>query len=142
MLPQALIDEIASVARRIPQWEKVLAERADSVWLAFVDSELVAFADGGSARTREEGCDGQLFGIYSLQSAQRKGAGRGLVQRVFADLRNRGFSSARVEVLRQNNNAIAFYERLGARHSRDVEITLMQEVAIESVYVWSDLTSA
>ena len=43
-----------------------------------LDGEVVGFADGGKAREPNDGCSGQLYSIYLLHTAQRRGFGRAL----------------------------------------------------------------
>jgi ribosomal protein S18 acetylase RimI-like enzyme len=137
-----LIAEFANCERRLPGWVRTLEEGASIVWVALVDERVVGFAAGGSARTQEEGCDGQLLGIYLLQSAQRAGIGSALASSVFDDLLDSGYRAVRVELFKGNQPAADFYKRLGARFAREAPFEMMGASFIEEIYVWLDLRAA
>ena len=139
LIPDHIIEVWSDLEKRTQGWREIIATRAETLWLADQDDDVVGFADGGVAREPNDGFSGQLFGIYLLKSAQRRGVGRALVGHVFDDLRAKGYSSARVEVLATNSPAIRFYQGLGARYVRDVPVEMMGETLIESVYGWNRL---
>jgi ribosomal protein S18 acetylase RimI-like enzyme len=133
------IAEFASYDRRLPGWIRILSERPDTVWVALMNDEVVGFADCGPARTREEGCDGQLFGIYLFERAQRRGIGEALVRRGLDDLLTRGFFSVRIEVFKGNTPAINFYKKLGAHYVREAPFEMMGKTFVEEIFVWTDI---
>jgi ribosomal protein S18 acetylase RimI-like enzyme len=139
LIADHVIDAWTDIERRTDGWRRIINDRPETLWLATRDGEVVAFADGGVAREPNDGVAGQLFGIYLLADAQRRGIGRELVSHVFSDLRRCGFGSARVEVLKGNLPAIRFYEKLGARLVRETPFEMMGETMIELVYVWDEL---
>jgi ribosomal protein S18 acetylase RimI-like enzyme len=141
LIPQHVIESWADIGKRIDGWRAIVRERPETLWLAELNGNVVGFADGGKAREPNDGCDGQLFGIYLLASAQRRGIGRQLVAKVFADLQAKNYASARVEVLKGNAPAIAFYQLLGATFVREAPFEMMGESLTEWVYVWRVLPS-
>ena len=141
LIPDAVIEYWADLEQRTAGWRTIVSERPQTLWLAELDGRVVGFADGGKAREPNDGCDGQLFGIYLLAAAQRQGIGQQLVARVFADLRAQKFTSVRVEVLRGNLPAISFYERLGATLVREAPCEMMGHSMTEIIYVWRQLPS-
>lgn len=132
----------SDLEKRTTGWRKIIATRPQTLWLSDQNGEVVGFADGGAAREPNDGFSGQLFGIYLLSYAQRQGIGRALVAQVFDDLRAKGYSSARVEVLATNSPAIRFYQGLGARYVHDIPFEMMGETLVESVYGWDSLLVA
>ena len=147
LIPDAVITAWADLDQRTEGWQRIIHERPETLWLAvldggvvgFADGGVVGFADGGKARLPNDNCDGQVFGIYLLASAQRRGIGRQLVAKVFADLRANHYTSARVEVLKGNTPAILFYEQLGATFVREAPFQMLGESLVEWIYVWRTL---
>ncbi len=139
LIPDHVIDAKSDPEKRTHGWRKSIATQPETLWLADQNGEVVGFADGGIAREPNDGFSGQLFGIYLLKSAQRKGFGRALVGHVFDDLQAKGHTCARVEVLATNLPAIRFYQGLGAHYVRNVPFEMMGETLIESVYGWDRL---
>ncbi|MFS8522690.1 MAG: GNAT family N-acetyltransferase [Micromonosporaceae bacterium] len=98
-----------------------------STLVAVDDGRVVGFATYGPYRRQEEegqGLDptvGEVLAIYVEQAYQGRGAGRALMDRAVADLRDRGLDTVRLWVLEENSPARRFYERYGyvadgARH--------------------------
>lgn len=139
LIPDAVITAWADLDQRIEGWQRIIHERPETLWLAVLDGAVVGFADGGKARVPNDDCGGQVFGIYLLASAQRRGIGRQLVANVFADLRANHYTSARVEVLKGNTPAILFYEQLGATFVREARFQMEHVSLTELVYVWRQL---
>ncbi|MBL8309855.1 MAG: GNAT family N-acetyltransferase [Burkholderiales bacterium] len=136
-----VIDAWTDVERRYVGWSRIIAERPETLWLAVTNNEVVGFADGGAARDRNDGFAGQLYSIYLIAEAQRRGIGEGLVALVFDDLNRAGLRSARVEVLKGNQPAICFYKKLGASLVREAPHDITGEPMTELVYGWRSLPS-
>jgi ribosomal protein S18 acetylase RimI-like enzyme len=139
LIPDEVIESWADLGKRTAGWRTIVNERPQTLWLAALNGRVVGFADGGEAREPNDGCDGQLFGIYLLAAAQRQGIGQQLVAKVIADLRAANYTSARVEVMKGNLPAIAFYERLGAKPVREAPFEMMGHSLIEIIYRWTEL---
>jgi GNAT superfamily N-acetyltransferase len=58
-------------------------------------------------------CCGELYAIYLLPDAWRRGGGTALCMGALEALRHRGLNTVTLWVLRQNGPARAFYERMG-----------------------------
>ena len=141
LIPDHVIEAWCDLEKRTKGWREIIATRRATLWLADQNDQVVGFADGGVAREPNDGFSGQLFGIYLLKSVQRQGVWRALVGHVFDDLRAKGYSNARVEVLATNSTAIRFYQGLGARYVRDVPFEMMGETLVERVYGWDRLSA-
>jgi ribosomal protein S18 acetylase RimI-like enzyme len=80
---------------------------------------------------------GELYGIYLLESHQRRGIGRGLLQAIVERLAEAGLRSLVVWVLTDNRSR-GFYEALGGELIRRGQ-TEIGGLALEKVaYGWSD----
>lgn len=130
-----------SIERRIAQWNESLANPQNQyhrVFVAEVGGEISGFAGYGSEREADPVYLGELYAIYILQSAHRKGIGRRLVNAVAQDLMAQGITSMLVWVL-ADNPARGFYERLGGFYLREKAIEIGGRNLIEVAYGWKDI---
>lgn len=140
IIPDAVLDRL-SVDGRLAQWRRSLSDPQDACHRAFVgevDGKVLGFASYGSEREADPIYRGELFAIYIMRSAHRKGLGRGLVTAVARDLLEMGLSSMLVWVLEQNP-ARGFYERLGGVYLREKPIEIGGTPLREVAYGWDDL---
>jgi ribosomal protein S18 acetylase RimI-like enzyme len=141
ILPDSLLNGL-SMEGREAMWRGLLdaPEPSSSITLVGCDAsnKVAGFISGGKERTGQLGCDGEIYAIYLLDEAQRKGLGAQLVGQLARDLAVRGFSSMAVWVLALNP-ARRFYERLGAELIGQQEIELGGQTFIEVAYGWKSL---
>jgi ribosomal protein S18 acetylase RimI-like enzyme len=121
------------------RWKRVIAERTSKVYVAEDEGEVVGFSSGGRERAGEKGYEGELYAIYVLDSAQRRGFGRELVRATVSGLRELGLDNMIIWVLRDNQPARAFYERLGGVYVRAQPITIGLTTLEEVSYGWRRL---
>jgi ribosomal protein S18 acetylase RimI-like enzyme len=121
------------------RWKRVIVEGTSKVYVAEDGGIVVGFASGGRERAGEEGYEGELYAIYLLEHAQRRGFGRELVRAAVGGLRELGLSDMIIWVLRDNQAARAFYERLGGRYVRSQPITIGPATTEEVSYGWRRL---
>lgn len=121
------------------RWRRVITEGASKVYVAEDAGEVVGFASGGRERAGETGYEGELYAIYVVDSAQRRGFGRELVRATVEGLRELGFDDMIIWVLRDNQPARAFYERLGGVYVRAQPITIGLDTIEEVSYGWRRL---
>ena len=109
---------------------------------AFVAEEargIVGFANGGQERSGSyPAYDGELYAIYLLKECQGQGAGRELVRQVAMALREAGYRSLLIRVLRYNPSR-HFYEALGGSRIGAEQIEIAGDLHEEWVYGWPDL---
>jgi len=121
------------------RWKRVIAEGSSRVYVVEDSGEIVGFASGGRERAGETGYEGELYAIYVLDSAQRRGFGRELVRSTVAGLRELGLGDMIIWVLRDNSPARSFYERLGGVYVRTQPITIGPVTLEEVSYGWKRL---
>ena len=131
-----------SYARSEKIWADILATGGEPQfnYVAEADGgEVVGIASGGPERADTAGYDGELYGVYVLKVAQGKGLGRKLTETVGRQLRERGFESMLVWVLKDNHPARGFYERLGGVYVTEKEIVIRRATLLEVAYGWPDV---
>jgi ribosomal protein S18 acetylase RimI-like enzyme len=121
------------------RWERLIRDGATLVFVAEDASEVVGFASGGRERAGETGYAGELYAIYLLEHAQRRGLGRELFRAVVEGLRGMELADLIVWVLRDNQPARRFYERLGGVYVRSQPITIGPGTLEEVSYGWRRL---
>jgi GNAT superfamily N-acetyltransferase len=99
--------------------------------------EIVGFADGGAERTHDPIYKGELYAIYILQTHQRKGLGRCLVQTITEKLSRLEINSMLVWAL-ADNSACQFYLELGGKQVYEQELKIGRKALIEKAYGWID----
>ena len=128
-----------SEANYAERWTRVIGDGSSSVQVVEQAEGIVGFASGGRERAGESGFAGELYAIYVLDSAQRRGHGRELVRAVAGALRDMSVPDMIVWVLRDNTSARQFYERLGGTYVRAQPITIGTATLEEVSYGWRSL---
>ncbi len=121
------------------RWHRVIGEGSSRVYVVEEAEEVVGFASCGRERAGETGYSGELYAIYVLDSAQRRGHGRELVRAAVGGLREMGLKNMIIWVLRDNAPARRFYERLGGVYVRKQPITIGPATLEEISYGWRNL---
>ncbi|HXN90545.1 MAG TPA: GNAT family N-acetyltransferase [Candidatus Sulfotelmatobacter sp.] len=140
LLPDEFLESLAEAGYE-GRWRRSLAEGAGRVYVAEEDGHVVGFASGGRERAGEDGYAGELYALYVLEDAQRRGNGHALVRAVARGLREMGLEDMIVWVLRDNPTARSFYERLGGVYVRSQPITIGPALLQEVSYGWKSLDS-
>ena len=113
LLPQETIDAF-DVGARQAMWREGLDRTprpGSATFVALVDDEIVGFASVGASHS-EEGT-GELYAIYVHPARWGLGAGRALMGRAEASMRDSGFPAALLWVLEGNERAERFYRTAG-----------------------------
>jgi GNAT superfamily N-acetyltransferase len=130
IVPDEYLDapEFASSRRdRWRGWTWMTAVPGSRMFVVSVDDRLVGFGHAGpehvdptltpTVEARDEGEPagnrGEVYGFYVHPSAWGTGAAAALMSRCEEFLRDEGFTSAMLWVLRDNPRALAFYEKAG-----------------------------
>jgi L-amino acid N-acyltransferase YncA len=127
------LDEIL----RAQLWQEWLSAEA-LVLVAELNGRVVGFAHGGPNREPVNTCDAELYSIYLLKDAQKRGIGTALLRAIAAALFERNFKSMAVWVLEQNRSR-SFYEFTGARLATSKVIDVGGAKLMEVAYAWPDL---
>ncbi len=127
------LDEIL----RARLWSEWLGNQA-LVLVAEWNGRVVGFAHGGATREPLEACDAELYAIYLLKDAQKRGIGGELLGAMANALLERNFKSMAVWVLEQNRSRL-FYEKTGARMAMSKVIEIGGAKLMEVAYTWADL---
>jgi GNAT superfamily N-acetyltransferase len=121
LLPRETI-EAFDVGARQTMWREGLGRTprpGSATFVALVDDEVVGFATVGASHS-EDGT-GELYAIYVDPSRWGDGAGRALIERAEASLRESGFPEALLWVLEGNERAERFYRAAGWEHDGEKE---------------------
>ena len=141
LLPADFLESLTE-AGYADRWRRFIAERSNLAFVVEDDSgDVVGFASGGRDRAGEASYKGELYAIYLLEVAQRRGYGRELVRAIAGGLRGMGLDDMIVWVLRDNVTARDFYERLGGIYVRTQPITIGSVTLEEVSYGWPRLES-
>jgi len=125
------------VGQREVSWREWLPLDID-VFVAEVDGEVVGFVGGGAIREPVEGFDAELFAIYLLRDAQRRGIGMALLKRLAGSLKARGYRSMMAWVLEDNSSG-EFYSRSGGVRVASKEMEVGGVMLPVVAYGWGDL---
>ena len=136
IVPEAYLAGL-DVTLRARLWHEWLGNQA-LVFVAEIDGCVVGFAHGGANREPLEACDAELYSIYLLRDAQKRGIGAGLLRAMANALLERNFKSMAVWVLEQNRSR-SFYEKAGARMVTSKVIEIGGAKLMEVAYAWADL---
>jgi ribosomal protein S18 acetylase RimI-like enzyme len=112
LLPEDFLQNL-SVQRREEQWQRGL-QNLEQVILVYEQDTPVAFC--GFAPSRDDVDKtriAELGTIYALESAWGQGIGQSLWQEAIKLMREKGFTELTLWVLKGNERAIKFYERMG-----------------------------
>jgi GNAT superfamily N-acetyltransferase len=116
LMPEAFLGRL-TVEDKAAQWRRTLLKHAAAgrkrVLAAHVDERLIGFVRVGP-EGEEEGV-GLVYLLYVLPEYWGRGVGSVLMNAAMDELRDLGLSEAILWVLRGNQRARQFYERLGWR---------------------------
>lgn len=143
IIPDAVLARRSDPARRLAQWQRILndPQTAEGVFVAEDDAgALIGFASCGPTRSGADDAaryPGELYAIYLLQTAQRRGEGRALVRAVAGRLAAQGMHAMLVWVL-ADNPARQFYAALGGHFLREQSFMMDDAELREAAYGWDD----
>ena len=132
IVPASFLDALVE-AEQAEKWRQGFLTAPMSVLVAEDETGIFGFVNGGAIRGQVADYDAELYAIYLLQSAQRRGAGRSMTLAMAAALQSKGYRRMLVWVLEQNPSA-GFYQHLGAvpvgRRMIDLGGVDLQELAL------------
>lgn len=128
-----------SIERREQSWRETLAENEplELTLVAEEGGEVVGFANCGPEKNGDSLYRGEVYTIYVLQTAQRKGTGTELIRAAARELMARGLSSLLIWVFAENPFR-PFYEALGGRLVGEQPVEIGEQTLTEVAYGWAD----
>lgn len=139
IVPNLFLDSL-DIKVREARWKKEL-DAGNSIFVAINEkNEIIGFANGGKNRSDDLPYDGELYAIYLLESAHRKGAGKKLICSVAKELKREGYHSMLVWVL-NGNPADQFYLHFEPSYVTEQDITIGGDSLLETAYGWKDINS-
>ena len=140
IVPQAVLDRL-SIDRRLQFWTRRLRDPGESrTFVAVRDGRIAGFAGTGRPTDpAHPGGTAELETIYLLSEFWRLGVGRLLMRRSIDDLAERGFSSAILWVLTENERGRRFYEAVGWQADGRVQMLDFDDTLVEEMGYWLDL---
>lgn len=142
ILPASVLQNL-QVADREEMWTRILRMDGPSnthVLLLIEPSrgEVVGFIAAGKTIDEDAIASREIFAVYLLGAAQRRGGGTILLNEIFNIFRDDGADAVAVWVIRENP-ARLFYERHGARYARERTEMIDATDVTELGYVWSPI---
>ena len=139
LMPDALLDGLDYDASR--RRARMAALPPEQFALVAEHHGVVGFCVGGPERFGIATHPSEIYAIYVLPEHHGHGHGSALLRAGARELVARGWSAFQVWVLRENEPARRFYERMGGRHlpERDTEREIEGARIVEACYVWDDV---
>jgi ribosomal protein S18 acetylase RimI-like enzyme len=103
-----------------------------------MEGKIVGFSNGGRSRNGEFIHDGELYAIYLLREYQRIGVGKILFNSVVESLKNNGYSSMMLWVLR-DNPSVRFYKLQGGQTVGQKIISIGSDSLVELAIGWDNI---
>jgi L-amino acid N-acyltransferase YncA len=122
---------------RVPVWREWLS-RDIQVFVVEMEGEVVGFGSAGPIREPLQDYDAELFAIYVLKHAQKRGIGTALLGSLAASLRAKGLNGMVAWVL-EGNPSVRFYEKSGALRISSKEIEIGGVMLPELAFGWPHL---
>jgi len=114
LLPDSLLDSLSTVGG-LKRWQERLAETAARVLVAERDGQAAGWLVIGPQRDKDIDPQrvGEIYAVYVHPDFWRRGCGAALMAQARTELLRQGFAEASLWVLRNNLQAIRFYEAQG-----------------------------
>lgn len=142
LLPDEMLNG-RSVSRRAIMWARILrGPGLAGTQVAESDGRLVGFGSAGRQRSPDlarMGLGAEIYALYVLSDAHRRGIGTALMRGLAAALVDRGHRGASLWVLRRNVPARRFYEALGGTVVAEAEDRRHHCTLVQVAYAWPDL---
>jgi ribosomal protein S18 acetylase RimI-like enzyme len=102
------------------------------------EDNIIGFSSGGRSRNDEFKHDGELYAIYLLRDYQRLGIGKMLFNSVVESLKDNGYSSMMLWVLK-DNPSVAFYKLQGGQALGQKTIAIGGDSLVELAIGWDSI---
>jgi ribosomal protein S18 acetylase RimI-like enzyme len=140
IVPSSYLQQL-SVTEKEQLWQRGLQQDKHYIFVVEEDGNVCGFISGGRNRAtqgKESEYEGEIYAIYLLKEAQRKGYGKELVKTLVKDFVNDGIRSMTVWVLEENHSK-HFYEHLGGKVVNEAIINIGGKELKEVCYGWNNI---
>ncbi|MEZ0260394.1 MAG: N-acetyltransferase family protein [Alphaproteobacteria bacterium] len=140
LMPVELLSKLSIDADRM-RIEKAFADPENRA-LRFVAEQhknIIGMGVCGRLRMGEIEGRGEVYALYLLAEAKRKGTGRAMMEKMAQALMDEGCTSLQLSVLENNAPARAFYEKLGGVLMRKGFFKYEGFELPDVTYVWDDI---
>ena len=139
ILPDAYLASQCKHKRR-KMWETIISanSQAHKTLVATVSEQIVGFVNGGEAREKEHGVNGEIAAIYLLKAYQGQGIGKGLFSQLVKFLKDAGISDMYLWVY-EDNPTIEIYEAWGGERTKVITDEVDGAPIREVLMVWKNL---
>lgn len=130
-----------TVENRTKNWIWTFENRAEheKVFVAEDgEGKVVGFSSGGQNRNKEFIHDSELYAIYLLRECQGLGIGKKLFNSVVESVKNNGYTSMMLWVLK-DNPSLGFYISQGGQHIGQKNITIGTDNLVEVAIGWDNI---
>lgn len=137
ILPRTILDGIDLEKRIQGARNRIL--KPEITCLVLVENksaQVVGFVDFGANREKNVDADGELYGIYLLQSHQGRGGGKLLLDHCARGLKELGFKKMMLSVFQENHESRKFYERMGGRYIGADQVEIAGTFYPTATYLW------
>ena len=141
LLPQSFLDDRPLDFRRCFEvWKRVVADETQVTFVAeSKDHGVVGFVNGGDARDAAYRGYCEVWCLYLLRRYHGQRVGIRLLKAYFDVFLEKGLTKGYLWVLK-DNPTIKFYEKAGAKRTKDVKEDVIGEQRVEELcYVWNDI---
>lgn len=136
-MPSTILDNL-DIKKRTAGWERILEDSTQAIFVAVASGAVVGFVNSGPERERDPLHTGEIYALYLLASAQKRGYGKALFLRAVRELLEKGHISMLLWVL-STNPARGFYERMGGKVLKTKVLELADQPLEEIAYGYADL---
>ena len=116
--------ESLSIVEKEEKWIRILSDSHHTYVCESEEGEILGFVSFGKERTGEY--EGELYAIYLLKDHQGKGIGKALFEIARGELRNMGFNSMWIWVLKENPSKY-FYHKYSPALIKEEILTIGNE---------------
>lgn len=139
LLPNEVIAS-RTLEQRVDIWTRVLTQYTDRqfTFVAVEDDKVVGFSNGGKEREGDPTYTSEIYSIYLLAEAQRKGVGRRLLVASAKALLGMRHTTMIIWVLK-DNPAEQFYTAIGGEPLKEKTEMMGDTQVTEIGYCWMDI---
>lgn len=102
-----------SEEKRTQSWQQQLTDGRTIIWVAEKDGQVIGWVSGGASKDEDAHGNSEVYAIYVSSRHWDCGVGRELMAKMESSLPDG--QSTTLWVLRDNQRAIRFYEKMGYR---------------------------